>query len=106
MRIPDIKGLISIANARLETTKRPQPGLAEQRGGAADKVELSNQAQLAGKLLEAARDAARQAQADRQAALEQAKQELSSGGLKVDSQAIARRMLDQGTFDDLIGGAK
>lgn len=106
MRIPDIKGLISIANARLETTKRAQPGAVEPKGGAADKVELSNQAQLAGKVLEAARHSARQAEGNRQAALEQAKQELSSGGLQVDSQAIARRMLDQGMFDDLIGGAK
>ena len=104
MRIPDVKGLISLANTRLETTRRPQPVAADRRAGTADKVELSSQSQLTGKLVEQGRESAKAHEQARLAAMEQLKQELSSGGIKVDSQAIARRMLQEGIFDDLIGG--
>jgi hypothetical protein len=80
MRIPDTKGLISIANARLETSKRTQPATAEIKPGPTDKVELSIQAQQSGKLLEGGRESARAQEQARLAALEQARQELGSGG--------------------------
>jgi anti-sigma28 factor (negative regulator of flagellin synthesis) len=106
MRIPDVKGLISLANTRLETTKRPQPAAVERRDGTADKVELSSQSQLTGKLVEQGRDSAKAHEQARIAAMEQLKQELSSGGIKVDSESIAHRMLEEGIFNDLIGGTR
>lgn len=96
MRIPDIKGLVSIARGVLDTRKG-QP-IAQQPGLSAgtDKVELSSQGQVVSRL--AAEKTDDRARASFIAELKAA---YAKGELATDSQATAEAMVADGMFDDL-----
>lgn len=99
MKIPDIKGLFSIARGvfdpKRDQARAPAPG--DVRG--ADRVELSTQGQAVQKLA-----AERTDTRTRTDMVAQLKLDYESGKLKVDSQEIAREMVADGMFDDIIEG--
>ena len=98
MKIPDVKGLFSIARGALDPRKGPGVERKELLPGA-DKVELSSQGQAVQKLTAERTDAKARAAfvAELQAAL-------SRGELKTDSRKTAEGMVADGMFDDLITG--
>lgn len=99
MKIPDIKGLFSIARGVFDPKRgqaqAPAPG--DARG--ADRVELSTQGQTVQKLAAERTDS--RVRADM---VTQLKLDYESGKLKVDNQAVAQEMAADGMFDDIIEG--
>lgn len=96
MKIPDIKGLVSIARGVIDTRKG-QP-IAQQRGLSAgtDKVELSSQGQVVHRLA-----AERTDDRARASFVAELKAQYEKGELRTDSQATAKAMVADGMFDDL-----
>ncbi|MCH7471663.1 flagellar biosynthesis anti-sigma factor FlgM [bacterium] len=97
MKVPGIRGLISIARNLLE----PRRGQADEgrkaKPGGLDKVELSSQSQEVQRLA-----AARSDGSARMAAVAEVKKMYDSGELKADSSTIAEEMTKEGIFDDFI----
>ena len=96
MRIPDIKGLFSIARGALDPRKGQHAAAQPGQTPGADKVELSSQGQVVRKL--AAERTDDRARASLVAGL---KAEYEKGELGTDSQATAEAMVAEGMFDDL-----
>jgi hypothetical protein len=98
MKVPDIKGLVSIARTALEP-KKGQPEAAGKPDAVADRLELSGESQTMQKLTAQQPDA--QARAADVLRLREA---YLRGELDTDSQATAAAMTEEGLFDDLIHG--
>lgn len=98
MKIPDIKGMFSIARSALDP-KKGQPVARTDAPAGADKVELSSQGQAVQKLAAERTDAKVRA-----AFVAELQAQFKKGELKTDSQKTAAAMLDSGMFDDLITG--
>ena len=99
MKIPDIKGLFSIARSVLDPKAGRPADQQAADAGKADKVELSSQSQTVQKLAAERPDARRRA-----AEVEQLKEAHARGELDVDAQRIAEEMVADGLFDDIIEG--
>ncbi|MCB1220532.1 MAG: flagellar biosynthesis anti-sigma factor FlgM [Planctomycetales bacterium] len=97
MRIPDIKGMISLAKDLHESPTRvpAQRSAAPQRPG--DSIELSSQGQQVQKLT-----AQRSDQSQRASMVAALKSQFERGEMKLDQQATAEAMVSEGIFDDLI----
>jgi anti-sigma28 factor (negative regulator of flagellin synthesis) len=98
MKIPDVKGLFSIARGALDARKA-QPSARTDAPAGADKVELSSQGQAVQKLTAERADAK-----ERTAFVAGLQAQFAQGELKPDSQKTAAAMVDSGMFDDLITG--
>ena len=99
MKIPDIKGLVSIARSTLDLKATQQTGQVPDQAGKADKVELSSQGQTIHKL--AAERTDERARAEVVAKL---KSDYEEGKLATDAEATAEAMVGDGLFDDIIEG--
>jgi anti-sigma28 factor (negative regulator of flagellin synthesis) len=98
MRVPDIKGMFSIARGVLDP-KKGQPAARTDAPAGADKVELSSQGQAVQKL------AAERADTKARAAfVAELQAQFKTGELKADSEKTAAAMVGSGLFDDLITG--
>jgi flagellar biosynthesis anti-sigma factor FlgM len=98
MKVPDIKGLVSIARGVLDPRKA-QPAVRTDAQAGADKVELSSQGQAVQKLA-----AERTDSKVRSAFVAELKAQFDRGELKTDSRKTAEAMVTDGLFDDLITG--
>jgi flagellar biosynthesis anti-sigma factor FlgM len=98
MKVPDIKGMFSIARGVLDP-KKGQPAARTDAPAGADKVELSSQGQAVQKLA-----AERTDSKVRAAFVAELRAQFVQGELKSDSQKTAAAMVDAGMFDDLITG--
>lgn len=98
MKVPDIKGLYSIARTALDT-KKTQPATGDtNQVKQADQVELSSQGQTVHQLAAQRTDARARA-----AEVAELKAQYEAGELAADTQATAEAMVANGLFDDLIG---
>lgn len=98
MKVPDIKGMFSIARGALDP-KKGQPAARADAPAGADKVELSSQGQAVQKLA-----AERSDTKVRAAFVAELRAQFLKDELKSDSQKTAAAMMDSGMFDDLITG--
>lgn len=96
MKVPDIKGLVSIARGVLDPRKA-QPAARSEAQAGADKVELSSQGQVVQKLA-----AERTDSKERSAFVAELKAQFDRGELKTDSHKTAEAMVTEGLFDDLV----
>ena len=100
MKIPDIKGLFSIARGVLDPKAgRPADQVADS-ASKADKVELSSQSQTVQKLA-----AERPDERQRAAEVSRLREAHARGEHEVDAQRIAEEMVADGLFDDVIEGS-
>lgn len=99
MKIPDIKGLVSIARTMLDPQKAQQAVQRAQETAKTDKVELSSQGQAVHRL--AAERTDERARAEVVAKL---KADYERGELAIDAAATAEAMVGDGLFDDIIEG--
>jgi anti-sigma28 factor (negative regulator of flagellin synthesis) len=98
MKIPDIKGLFSIARGALDP-RRQQALQQKQAAEKADKVELSSQGQVVQRLA-----AERTDNRARAAVVAGLRTQFERGELVADSRKTAEAMVDDGLFDDLMQG--
>lgn len=99
MKIPDIKGLFSIARSVLDPKlgrHQVQPAGEKNK---ADKVELSSQGQTVQRLTAERTD--ERSRTELVAALQA---DYQQGELATDSTAVAETMVGDGMFDDIIAG--
>lgn len=97
MKIPDIKGMISLAKDLHEGPQRtaaPRIAAAQRPG---DRIELSSHGQQVQKLA-----AQRTDHSQRSRMVEALKQRFDNNELDTDPQATAEAMVAEGMFDDLI----
>jgi anti-sigma28 factor (negative regulator of flagellin synthesis) len=98
MKVPDIKGLYSIARTMLDPKKAQVAAEHANQTRQADQVELSSQGQVVHKLAAERTDAR-----SRAAQVAELKAQFDRGELRADTQATAEAMVAHGLFDDLIG---
>jgi len=99
MKIPDIKGLFSIARGVLDPKSGRHAVQPAGEGNKADKVELSSQGQTVQRMTADKTDG--RSRSETVAAL---KGDYERGELKTDSEAVAQAMVGDGLFDDIIEG--
>lgn len=99
MKIPDIKGLFSIARGVLDARKGQPAARQGEAAGAADKVELSTESQAVQRLA-----AERTTEKPRAADVAALKAQHGRGELAADVRGTAEAMVADGMFDDLIEG--
>jgi len=99
MKIPDIKGLVSIARGMLDPKETRQTPPQGEKADKADKVELSSQGQTVHRL--AAERTDERARAEMVAKL---RADHERGELETDAQVTAEAMVGDGLFDDIIEG--
>ncbi|MCB1218227.1 MAG: flagellar biosynthesis anti-sigma factor FlgM [bacterium] len=97
MRIPDIKGMISLAKDLHESPQRVTAQRRAETPRSSDRIELSSHAQQVQKLT-----AERSDMSQRARMVAGLKQQFENGELELDGQATAQAMLAEGLFDDLI----
>jgi anti-sigma28 factor (negative regulator of flagellin synthesis) len=97
MKIPDIKGMISLARDLHESPQRVASQRPAATRPASDRVELSSQGQQVQQLT-----AQRTDQLQRSRLVEELKLKFQNGELDTDPQLTANAMLAEGLFDDLI----
>lgn len=97
MKIPDIKGMISLARDLHESPQRVSSQRPAAVRPASDRVELSSQGQQVQQLT-----AQRTDQLQRSRLVEELKLKFQNGELDTDPQLTADAMLAEGLFDDLI----
>ena len=99
MKIPDIKGLFSIARGVLDPKSGRNAVQPAGEGTKADKVELSSQGQTVQRLA-----AERTDDRNRSEMVAALKAQYENGELTTDSEAVAESMVGDGMFDDIIAG--
>ncbi len=99
MKIPDIKGLVSIARGMLDPKETRQTPPRGAKTDQADKVELSSQGQTVHRLA-----AERSDERARSELVKQLKADYERGELETDAAATAEAMVGDGLFDDIIEG--
>lgn len=99
MKIPDIKGLFSIARGVLDPKTGRSAVQPAGEGNKADKVELSSQGQTVQRLA-----AERTDDRNRSEMVAVLKAQYENGELTTDSEAVAEAMVGDGMFDDIIAG--
>ena len=99
MKIPDIKGLVSIARTMLDPQKAQQAMERAQETAKTDKVELSSQGQAVHKLA-----AERTDERVRAEVVAKLQADYARGELETDAAATAEAMVGDGLFDDIIEG--
>jgi len=99
MKIPDVKGLVSIARGVLDPKKGQPAEKAAGAGAQADRVELSSESQAVARIT-----AERMDQKARSAQVAELKAALERGELKPDHKAVAEALVEEGLFDDLLTG--
>ena len=96
MKVPNIKGLVSIARGMMDP-QRVRDTEVKRSACQPDKVELSSQSQEVRKIaLE------RTSAASRSELVSQLKSDYELGELSIDHQSIAEGMVADGLFDDII----
>jgi len=99
MKIPDIKGLFSIARGMFDQRQARQAEELKQGQAKADTVELSSQGQTVQRMASERSD-----QGQRTQLVSDLKAQYEEGKLATDTAATAEAMVDYGLFDDIIQG--
>ena len=97
MKIPDIKGMISLARDLHESPQRVPTPQRAQAARISDRVELSSRGQQVQQMA-----AQRSDQLQRSRLVDELKLKFLQGELDTDPQQTADAMLAEGIFDDLI----
>lgn len=99
MKVPDIKGLVSIARGVLDNKYGKLQQVQQAEKGKTDKVELSSTSQTVFKI--AAERPDTKSRADMVAQL---KADYQNGNLSIEPRETAEAMLGSGVFDDIVAG--